>query len=82
VIADLSNVPYTDVSGARMLARLHDELAPRGISFKVVEAHGPVRVMLRNEQLEQRVGTISRLESLHDLLGATRTSSAVPPSGE
>jgi SulP family sulfate permease len=82
VIADLSNVPYTDVSGARMLARLHDELAPRGISFKVVEAHGPVRVMLRNEQLEQRVGPISRLESLHDLLGAARTNPEAPLAGE
>lgn len=68
VICDLSNVPYVDVAGARMLLRLHEEFQPRGVGFKVVEAHGPVREILRAEGLEEKVGSISRLESLADLL--------------
>jgi hypothetical protein len=29
VVYDLSNTPYVDVAGARMLRRLHDELSHR-----------------------------------------------------
>src|SRR6185369_11065859 len=43
VICDLSNVPYMDVAGARMLRRLHEELVRDQREFKIVEAHGPVR---------------------------------------
>jgi high affinity sulfate transporter 1 len=43
VVSDLSNVPYVDIAGARMLRRLHEELAASGVEFKIVEAHGPVR---------------------------------------
>jgi SulP family sulfate permease len=68
VIGDLSNVPYIDIAGARMLLRMHAEFTARGIAFKVVEAHGPVREILRAEGFEERVGPITRLESLADLL--------------
>ncbi|WP_425619049.1 SulP family inorganic anion transporter [Anatilimnocola sp. NA78] len=68
VICDLSNVPYVDVSGARMLLRLHEELQSRGIWFKIVEAHGPVREILRAEGLDEKIGPITRLESLAALL--------------
>ena len=66
VIGDLSNVPYADIAGARMLRRLCEELSAAKIEFKLVEAHGPVREMLRAEGLEQRVGSISRKISLAD----------------
>jgi high affinity sulfate transporter 1 len=68
VICDLSNVPYADVAGARMLRRLHDELGGKGVEFKIVEAHGPVREVLRAEGLEERFGSISRRASLAELL--------------
>ncbi len=68
VICDLSNVPYLDIAGARMLLRMRDEFTDRGVNFRIVEAHGPVREMLRAEGFEERVGPITRLESLSDLL--------------
>jgi SulP family sulfate permease len=68
VICDLSNVPSIDIAGARMLCRMHEDFLARNIDFKVVEAHGPVREVLRAEGLEGRVGTITRLESIADLL--------------
>jgi SulP family sulfate permease len=75
VICDMSNVPYTDVAGARMLLRLHEEFQARGVTFKIVEAHGPVREMLRKEGLEQKIGTITRLESLADLIAEVKPAS-------
>jgi high affinity sulfate transporter 1 len=74
VICDLSNVPYVDVAGARMLRRLHEELAASGIDFKIVEAHGPVRDVLRAEGLEERLGHISRRASLSELLAETSSA--------
>ena len=68
VVCDLSNVPHVDVAGARMLRRLHEELSAAGVDFKIVEAHGSVRDMLRAEGLEERVGVISRRASLAELL--------------
>src|SRR5262245_11471445 len=67
VICDLSNVPYLDVAGARMLRRLHEELAAANVDFKLVEAHGPVREMLRAEGFEALVGAITHRTSLAEL---------------
>ena len=69
VICDLSNVPSIDIAGARMLLRMYEDFRARNVEFKVVEAHGPVREVLRAEGLEDRVGTITRLESIADLVG-------------
>jgi MFS superfamily sulfate permease-like transporter len=68
VICDLSNVPYVDIAGARMLRRLHEELAAAQVDFKMVEAHGPVRDALRAERLDDRVGVITRYISLSDAI--------------
>jgi SulP family sulfate permease len=68
VICDLSNVPYVDIAGARMLRRLAEELALLGQDFKIVEAHGRIRDLLRAESLEQYVGSISRRGSLSELV--------------
>ncbi len=64
VVYDLSNAPYVDVAGARMLRRLHDELAQRKIAFRVVGAHSDVRDRLRFEKLQDWVGPINRHVSL------------------
>jgi high affinity sulfate transporter 1 len=64
VVYDLSNTPYVDVAGARMLRRLHDELAAKDIAFRVVGAHGDVRDRLRFEKLQDWVGPINRHVSL------------------
>src|SRR5262249_9107638 len=52
VVYDLSNTPYVDVAGARMLRRLHDELAIKKIGFRIVGAHSEVRDRLRFEKLQ------------------------------
>ncbi len=64
VAADLSTSPYVDLAGARMLVRLHDDLAACGVRFRVSEAHAEVRDMLRIEQLDGRVGGIHRTTTL------------------
>jgi high affinity sulfate transporter 1 len=68
VVCDLSNVPYVDIAGARMLRRLHEELTTAGVEFKIAEAHGPVREMLRAEGLEALFGPITRHISLADAI--------------
>lgn len=64
VVYDLSNTPYVDVAGARILRRLHDELAAKNIGFRVVGAHSEVRDRLRHEKLQDWVGPINRHVSL------------------
>lgn len=68
VVYDLSNTPYVDVAGARMLRRLHDELADKNIAFRVVGAHSEVRDILRFEKLQEWVGPINRHISLGEAM--------------
>lgn len=81
VVCDLSNVPYIDVAGARMLRRLHGELSDLHIELKVAEAHGPVREMLRCEGLEELVGSITHQSALAALVAfddVNTVAAAVP----
>jgi sulfate permease, SulP family len=64
VVYDLSATPYVDVAGARMVRRLHDELAGKEVEFRVVGAHSEVRDRLRFEKLQDWVGPINRHVSL------------------
>jgi anti-anti-sigma factor len=68
VICDLSNSPYIDVSGARMLTALNAELMERDIQLRVVEAHAKVRDLLRAEGLEERVGYFGRHISIQQAI--------------
>lgn len=60
VVCDLSNSPHVDVSGAKMLAKLHQELVDRGVQLRIVEAHAKPRDLLRAEGLEGQVGYFGR----------------------
>jgi MFS superfamily sulfate permease-like transporter len=66
VVYDLSNTPYVDVAGARMLRRLHDELAEKKIELRVAGAHSAVRDRLRFEKLQDWLGPINRHVSLRE----------------
>jgi SulP family sulfate permease len=66
VISDLSNSPHVDLSGARMLAKLSDDLAERGAILRLAETHAEARDLLRAEGLETRVGRIDRFTSVAD----------------
>jgi high affinity sulfate transporter 1 len=70
LICDLSTSPYVDLAGARMLTRLCDDLEPRNVAVRVVEAHADVREVLRAEGVDTLVGAISRHTSVEDAIGA------------
>jgi len=64
VVYDLSNTPYVDLGGARMMRRLYDEMARENIELRVVGAHSEVRDRLRFQKLQDWVGPINRHVSL------------------
>jgi SulP family sulfate permease len=66
VVGDLSNTPYVDLSGARVLAKLSDDVAERGAVLRLAETHAEVRDLLRAEGLEAKVGRIDRFTSVDD----------------
>jgi sulfate permease, SulP family len=68
VVCDLSASPYIDLAGSRMLHELHRELNARGITLRVVGAHGWVRDLLRADGVEEKVGGIHRTLTLDRLL--------------
>src|SRR5262249_25651202 len=68
VVCDLSTSPYVDLAGASMLLKLQIELMKRGIRFGIVEAHAPVRDLLRAEGLDEKIGPINRFTSVADLI--------------
>ena len=72
-VCDLSTSPYVDMAGARMLATLHDDLAPAGTRLRLAEAHGAVRDILRAGGLEERVGRVSRRISVDDVVETVRS---------
>jgi len=76
VVCDLSASPYLDLAGARMLARLADELAGRAIALRLAEVHASTRDLLRAEGLDSRVGGINRFTSVADAVERFRQESA------
>jgi high affinity sulfate transporter 1 len=87
VVYDLSNTPYVDVAGARMLRRLHDELTDKQIELRVVGAHSEVRDRLRFEKLQDWVGPINRHVSLGEAVAISTppgelTATVGPSQGE
>jgi high affinity sulfate transporter 1 len=68
VVCDLSASPYIDLAGSRMLHELHRDLSARGITLRVVGAHGWVRDLLRADGLEEKIGGIHRALTLDRLL--------------
>jgi high affinity sulfate transporter 1 len=76
VVYDLSNTPYLDVAGARMLRRLHDELTEKHIELRVVGAHSEIRDRLRFEKMQDWVGPINRHVSLGEAVAIST------PTGE
>jgi MFS superfamily sulfate permease-like transporter len=68
VVCDLSASPYIDLAGSRMLHDLYDALSARGISLRVVGAHGFVRDLLRADALASKIGGLNRMVTLEHLL--------------
>jgi len=51
-----------------MLHQLHDELARRDITLRVIAARGRVRDLLRADGIGDKVGGLDRLATLDDTL--------------
>jgi high affinity sulfate transporter 1 len=73
VLLDLSSAPSVDAQAARMLGTLSDELLPRGIRPRIVEAHAAARDVLRQEGIEEKIGRIDRFTSVTDAMEAFQT---------
>ena len=76
-VCDLSSSPVVDMAGARMLAKLHQELGEAGIRFRLVAAHAEVRDLLRAEGLEESVGYFGRRISVADVVDEFQGGAAV-----
>jgi high affinity sulfate transporter 1 len=72
VVCDLSASPHVDLAGSRMLHRLHEELASRGIALRIVGARGRVRDLLRAEGIAEKIGGLDRVATLDGLLSDAR----------
>ena len=68
VICDLTTSPHVDLHAAQVLGELASELAAAGIRTQVVEARASVRDTLRAQGLEEKLGNISRLSSIVDVV--------------
>lgn len=82
VVCDLSNSPYVDVAGARMLSALQADLAARGATLRLADAHARVRELLRAEGLEARVGHFDRRFSVEQALAEAEQSPPTAQPGE
>jgi high affinity sulfate transporter 1 len=69
-ICDLSAAPYVDLAGSRMLHELHAELVSRGITLRIIGAHGSARDLLRADGIERKVGGLDRTLTLDGALRA------------
>jgi high affinity sulfate transporter 1 len=67
-VCDLSAAPYLDLAGSRMLHELHGELAAKGITLRIVGAHGRGRDLLRADGMGEKVGGLDRAATLDSLL--------------
>ena len=69
-VCDLSAAPYLVLAGSRMLHELHAELASRGITLRVIGAHGSARDLLRADGVEEKVLGLDRTATLETVLRA------------
>ncbi len=68
VVLDLSAAPFVDLQSVHTLASLAEELRSAGIRFQAVEARSAVRVRLRNERLDAKLGGVDRFTSVADVV--------------
>ena len=75
MVCDLSNSPYVDVAGAKMLAALQQDLLNCGVQLRIVEAHAKARDLLRAEGLEEQVGYLGRHISVEQAIAESAITS-------
>ncbi len=80
VVCDLSNSPWVDVAGSRLLSSLQEDLAKQGVSLCLAEAHARVRDLLRAEGLEHQVGNFGWHITIDQSLTEFEQSTCPTPS--
>jgi high affinity sulfate transporter 1 len=78
IVCDLSSSPFIDLAGARMLHDLHDEIEPRGVTFRIVGAHGQLRDLLQADGLAQKTDSSDWMRTLDSVLGESRAGERPP----
>jgi SulP family sulfate permease len=69
-VCDLSAAPYLDLAGSCMLRKLQAGLASRGVTLRIIGAHGAARDLLRADGVEEKVGGLDRTATLEGVLRA------------
>ncbi len=64
-VLDAQAIWDIDVTAAEALGRLNEDLARRGVSFKIARANRPLRTRLERIGLTNRIGTTSFFPSVH-----------------
>lgn len=64
----LGNVPALDLAGVELIEELREELAGRGITLRLAEAHGKVREALRRGVFETHYGPIEPDQTVENVL--------------
>ncbi len=80
VVCDLSTTPFVDLAGARILAKLHEELKAAGICLRLVAAHAAVRDILRAEGLEESIGYFGRRITVADVIDEFQDGTGTGPT--
>ena len=78
LVWDLSTSAHVDMAGARMLARLHQELAEVGVQLRLVAALPPVRALLRAEGLRENIDYFGRQTTVADVVDEFQLSGREP----
>jgi sulfate permease, SulP family len=68
VVLDLSAAPLVDLQSVHTLAGLAEELTSAGIRFQAVEARSAVRVRIRKEGLDAKLGGVDRFTAVADVV--------------
>ena len=66
LILDLSATSFIDVGGSKMMLQFSDEMQKKGIHLKIVNALSNVREILRKQGMEDKIGHITRADSIWD----------------
>ena len=77
VVLDLSAAAHVDMHAALMLVELAAELRAAGVSVQAVEARSAVRECLRAEGVEAKLGGVSRVTSVADVVDDFQKSAAL-----
>jgi MFS superfamily sulfate permease-like transporter len=68
VVFFMGAVPMVDLAGAELLVDLYRQMKAKGITFRLAEAHGPVRDALRRAGYESHCGPVQANQTVAEVL--------------